>query len=89
MCNRAFASVYAPKPHHPRNHVTYNQVAFASFGARRYTEGIRWASRAINEMPKMVQPYVNLATCRVGAGEIKSESRVRDGETAGARIYSA
>jgi TolB-like protein/class 3 adenylate cyclase len=58
-------------PHDPRNHITYNVLAFASFGAKQYAEGIRWALRAINEMPAMVQPHLNLAICRVGAGEIE------------------
>jgi adenylate cyclase len=56
-------------PRESRSHMTYNMLAFASFGAKQYAEGIHWASRAINDMPGMVQPHFNLATCLVGAGE--------------------
>jgi TolB-like protein/class 3 adenylate cyclase len=52
-------------------HQTYNALAFASFGARRYAEGIRWASRAINDMPSWLPPHTNLARCLVGVGEIE------------------
>jgi TolB-like protein len=57
-------------PRDPRSHMTHNLLAFASAGARQYAEGIRWASLAINDVPRMIQPRMNLMSCLVGAGEI-------------------
>jgi TolB-like protein/class 3 adenylate cyclase len=57
-------------PRDPRSRMTYSVLAFASFGAKQYAEGIRWASRAINDMPTVVMPHVSLTCCLVGAGEI-------------------
>src|SRR4029078_3877670 len=57
-------------PRAARNPWTYNLLAFASFGAKQYREGISWALCALNDMPRMLQPHVNLACCLVGAGEI-------------------
>ena len=57
-------------PREPRRHGTYSLLAFASFGAKQYAEGIGWASRALNDRPRMVQAHFNLAICLVGAGDI-------------------
>jgi adenylate cyclase len=57
-------------PRDPRSRMTYSVLAFASFGAKQYAEGIRWASRAINDMPTLVSPHIILTYCLVGAGEI-------------------
>jgi adenylate cyclase len=57
-------------PRDPRSHDTYNVLAFASFIARQYDQGIDWASRAVSDRPQMVQAHTNLAVCLVGVGEI-------------------
>jgi TolB-like protein len=57
-------------PRQTRSHDTYNLLAVASFGAKQYREGVRWASRALNDMPEMTQAHSTLAFCLVGAGEI-------------------
>jgi adenylate cyclase len=57
-------------PRQPRNHMAYSLMAFASFGAKKYREGIDWASRAINDMPRYPAAHNNLVVCLVGAGEI-------------------
>jgi TolB-like protein/class 3 adenylate cyclase len=57
-------------PRQSRIHVTYNLLAYASHGAKLYAEGIGWASRALNDMPKLPSAHCNLAICLVGAGEI-------------------
>jgi TolB-like protein len=57
-------------PRDPRSRMTYSLLAFASFGAKQYAEGIRWALGAINDMPTLVMPHVSLTCCLVGAGEI-------------------
>jgi tetratricopeptide (TPR) repeat protein len=57
-------------PRDPHSYETYHLLAFASFGAKQYADGIRWASRALNDKPKMIQPHVALANCFVGAKEI-------------------
>ena len=49
---------------------TYNLLAFASFGAKQYREGIGWALRALRDTPRMLSAHVNLACCLVGTGEI-------------------
>jgi len=65
-----FHQVMRLNPRDPRSRITYSVLAFASFGAKQYAEGIRWASRAINDMPTVVSPHVSLTCCLVGAGEI-------------------
>ena len=57
-------------PRASRLPMVHNVLSMASFGARRYDEGVRWALRAIHEMPRMPQPYSTLASCYVGTGEI-------------------
>jgi TolB-like protein len=57
-------------PQDPRSHITYNLLSFASFAARRYADGIAWASRALSNMPGMIQAQKCLVICLVGAGEI-------------------
>lgn len=42
----------------------------ACFGAKQYAEGVKWASRALNDRPKFVQAHSTLAACLVGVGEI-------------------
>src|SRR5262245_25356535 len=58
-------------PRDPRSHDTYNVLAYASFIAKRYEQGIDWASRAVNDRPQMVQAHTNLAVCLVGTGDIE------------------
>jgi tetratricopeptide (TPR) repeat protein len=65
-----FHQVMRLNPRDPRSHMTYTSLALASFGAKQYAEGIRWASCAINDMPTVATPHVSLTCCLVGAGEI-------------------
>jgi tetratricopeptide (TPR) repeat protein len=58
-------------PRDPYSYQTYNQLAYASFGARLYAEGIDWAARALNEMPRHLAANGNHVLCLVGAGEIE------------------
>jgi adenylate cyclase len=57
-------------PRDPRSRMTYTSMAAAGFAAKQYAEGIRWASRAINDMPTLAMPHISLTCCLVGAGEI-------------------
>jgi tetratricopeptide (TPR) repeat protein len=57
-------------PRDPRSYDIYHLLAFASFGAKQYAEGISWASRVLSDQPEMIQPHVTLTTCFVGANEI-------------------
>jgi adenylate cyclase len=57
-------------PRDPQSHITYSTLAFASFAAKQYAEGMDWASRALNDRPQMVQAHTNLVGCLVGVGEI-------------------
>ena len=57
-------------PRQSRSHEVYHMMAYASFGAKRYADGVRWASRALNDMPGMIQPHITLVGCLVGMGEI-------------------
>jgi adenylate cyclase len=57
-------------PRDTRLHLLFNGLASASFAAKRYEDGIRWALRAIHDMPRMPMPYLLLANCHVGIGEI-------------------
>ena len=57
-------------PRDSRCYETYHMLGFASFGAKKYAEGIAWELRAINDKPGMLQPYAVLARCYVGANEI-------------------
>src|SRR5262245_15107744 len=57
-------------PRDPRSHDTYNVLAFASFSAKQYDQGVNWALRAVSDRPQMVHAHANLAVCLVGVGEI-------------------
>jgi tetratricopeptide (TPR) repeat protein len=57
-------------PRDARSHMTFHMLSFASFGARQYAEGVRWASQAIQDKPRMVTSHLNLVTCLVGMREI-------------------
>ena len=57
-------------PRDSHRHMSYNLLAFASLGAKQYAEGIHWASCALNDMPRLIPAYANLAACLVGSGEI-------------------
>jgi adenylate cyclase len=70
-------------PRDARSRTIYSLLAFASFSAKQYAEGIRWASRAINDMPTLVMPHVSLTCCLVGAGEI---DKARAAFAAGQRL---
>src|SRR5262245_30827798 len=41
----------SPRDH--RSYIIYTMLARASFGAKQYTEGIRWAARAIHDKPTL------------------------------------
>ena len=58
-------------PRAPRRHGVYGQLAFASFAAKQYAEGVVWALRALNEVRRPIFAHWNLAVCLVGAGEIE------------------
>jgi tetratricopeptide (TPR) repeat protein len=57
-------------PRDPRSHITDTLLAHASFGAKQYANSIAWASRALNDRPKIAQANALLAVCLVGVGEI-------------------
>jgi adenylate cyclase len=57
-------------PRDARSYDSYHMLAFASFGAKKYAEGINWASRVLSDQPEMIQPHVTLTACLVGANEI-------------------
>jgi adenylate cyclase len=57
-------------PRQSRSHEVYQLLAYASFIAKQYTEGIGWALRALNDMPAFIPTHANLVTCLVGAGDI-------------------
>jgi adenylate cyclase len=68
-------------PRDPHRHITCSTLAFASFAAKQYEEGMRWASRALNDMPGMLQAHCNLAICCVGAGAIdRAKAAFKKGE---------
>jgi len=45
-------------------------LGVAHFIGKHYSEGIRWASRALNDRPEMFQARFNLVNCYVGANDI-------------------
>src|SRR5262249_27976591 len=49
---------------------TYVTLAIPCFVAKRYTDGIDWASRALRERPEMMQAHTNAVLNLVGLGEI-------------------
>src|SRR5262249_10454100 len=57
-------------PRQSRLHLFNQNLAYASFVARRYVEGIDWALRALNDMPSFLPAHVNRIECLVGAREI-------------------
>jgi tetratricopeptide (TPR) repeat protein len=57
-------------PRDSRSHMTYNILANACFIAKRYADGIDWASRAIMNRPQMVGAHTFVVLGRVGVGEI-------------------
>jgi tetratricopeptide (TPR) repeat protein len=68
-------------PRDSRSHDTYHMLGFASFGAKQYAEGVGWELRALNDKPGMIQPYVALALCYVGANEIaKARAAFAEGQ---------
>ena len=50
--------------------MTYNILANACFIAKRYADGIDWASRALRERPQMIQAHGQVVLNFVGLGEI-------------------
>lgn len=56
-------------PKSSRVALVFNILAMACFGVSRYEEGVRWAMRAIHELPSMPLPYSTLTTCLIGMGE--------------------
>jgi TolB-like protein/class 3 adenylate cyclase len=57
-------------PRDPHIHITYNLLTWMSFGAKQYAEGVGWGSRALNNMPNMIQAHTDYVCCLVGTGEI-------------------
>jgi len=57
-------------PRDSRSHDTYHMLGVASFGAKKYAEGVGWELRALNDKPGMIQPLVVLASCYVGVNDI-------------------
>jgi adenylate cyclase len=75
-------------PHQPYSHMTYNLLALASFGAKQYVEGIGWASRALNDMPRLLFAHLHLATCLIGTGEIdKAKAAFAAGQRLGPKYF--
>jgi adenylate cyclase len=50
--------------------VTYQGLANAYFIAKRYADGIDWASRALRERPQMITAHTQVVLDFVGLGEI-------------------
>jgi tetratricopeptide (TPR) repeat protein len=68
-------------PRDSRSYETYHMLGFASFGAKKYDEGIRWELRALNDRPGLLQAYTVLASCYVGANEIdKARATFAEGQ---------
>ena len=57
-------------PRQSRSHEIHQILAYACFVAKKYEEGIAWASRALHDMPTFAHTHLNLVECLVGAGEI-------------------
>ena len=75
-------------PHQPYSHMTYNLLALASFGSKQYVEGIGWASRALNDMPRLLFAHLHLATCLIGTGEIdKAKAAFAAGQRLGPKYF--
>ena len=75
-------------PHQPYSHMTYNLLALASFGAKQYVEGIGWASRALNDMPRLLYAHLHLTTCLIGTGEIdKAKAAFAAGQRLGPEFF--
>jgi TolB-like protein/Flp pilus assembly protein TadD len=58
-------------PRDNRVHMIYTLLAFTCLGARRYEEGVAWASRSLNEAPRNPPGHSNLILCLVGMGEVE------------------
>jgi adenylate cyclase len=75
-------------PHQSYSHMTYNLLALASFGAKQYVEGIGWASRALNDMPRLLYAHLHLTTCLIGTGEIdKARAAFAAGQRLGPKYF--
>ena len=57
-------------PRDTRLYLLYNPLAGASNAAKRYDDAVRWAARAIHDMPGMPMPYLGLVVGYVGMGRI-------------------
>lgn len=57
-------------PRDPASHITHGLLAFACFGARRYSDGVEWALRALENQPGMLHIRVTYVACLVGLGNI-------------------
>ncbi len=68
-------------PRDSRSYETYHMLGFASGGAKKYSEGIGWELRALNDKPGLIQPYAVLATCYVGVNDItKARAAFAEGQ---------
>ena len=75
-------------PRTSRLPLVFNILAMACFGAKRYEDGVRWALRAIHELPRMPLPHSSLASCYVGTGEIDKAKATFDNLCQVAPIYA-
>ena len=66
-------------PRDSRSYTTYNLLATACFVAKRYADGIDWASRALRERPQMISgAHPRRAGFRRYWRDRQGESHVRD-----------
>jgi TolB-like protein/Tfp pilus assembly protein PilF len=63
-------------PRDSLSYITFGLLAFVTFGAKQYAESVDWASRALNNMPGMVQAHSSKAAGLVGMGEIDKAKTV-------------
>ena len=57
-------------PRNPRSYTIYHDLGVACFIAKRYADGIDWASRALRERPSMVSSHFHVVLNLVGLGKI-------------------
>jgi adenylate cyclase len=75
-------------PRAPRRHGFYSLLAFASFAAKQYAEGVVWGLRALNEAPRSIHAHFNLTICLVGAGETdRAKSVFKAGQKLGPEYF--
>lgn len=63
-------------PRNPRSYTIYHDLGYACFIAKRYADGIDWASRALRERPSMPSSHFHVVLNLVGLGKI-GEAKAR------------